>query len=487
MPSSPAFRGPWFYLLLCVCAGLATEVAADESAGASWPTWGGGPGRNMANPAAHDLPTEWDTSSGQHVQWEAPLGTTSFGNPVVADGRIFVGTNNGQPRDPAVSGDRGVMMCLRASDGELLWQDTYEKLAGEALDWPRQGICSSPAVDGQRVYYVNNRGEVVCADVRGDAGGPKILWRYDMLGELGVQPRFMTSTNPLVVGESVYVVTSNGTDETGQQVAAPAAPSFLVLDKRSGERLWSAGSMSAADDPVRMAAILEGQWGSAAWGEVVDRAGAASSQVYFPGGDGWLYALNPDSGELIWKFDCNPPEARWEFGGTGDRNYLVSTPVFDDQSIYIAVGQDPEHGGGPGHLYRIDATGRGDVTASNALWHLGPKKFGRSISTVAVHEDIVYAAELDGFLHAIDAERGEVYWTYDALSQVWGSPLVADGHVYLGDEDGDVVVLKTGREMNVVAECMLDDAIYSTPVAVDDVLYIATQSRLYALKRDGSE
>ena len=461
--------------------GLLVQTSAGE-----WSQWGGTPQRNMVNPAARDLPTEWDTSTGENILWTADLGTISYGNPVVSEGRIFVGTNNGNPRDPGIQGDRGALMCFRADDGEFLWQATHAKLENEALDWPHQGVCSSPAVAGQRVYYVNNRGEVVCADVRGQAGQARIVWQFDMLAELGVQPRFMTSSNPLLIDDLVIVVTSNGTDETGQEVASPAAPSFVAFDKQSGQPVWAVGSMARADDPVRMGTILEGQWGSPAWG-ALSSPQANSPQVYLPGGDGWLYAVQQRTGDLIWKFDCNPADARWVLGGAGDRNYLVGTPVFDDNSVYIAVGQDPEHGGGPGHLYRIDATGQGDVTSTGLLWHLGPKQFGRSISTVAVHEGIVYAVELDGFLHAIDAARGEVYWSYDALSQVWGSPLVADGHVYLGDEDGDVVVLSTGREMNVVAECTLDDAIYGTPVAVGQVLYFATKSRLYALGRTAHE
>ena len=72
------------------------------------------------------------------------------------------------------------------------------------------------------------------------------------------------------------------------------------------------------------------------------------------------------------------------------------------------------------------------------VWHRGGNDFHRTISTVAIQDGIVYAADLSGFLYALDAKTGQLYWTHDMLAAVWGSPFVADGKIYLGDEDGDV-------------------------------------------------
>jgi outer membrane protein assembly factor BamB len=130
----------------------------------------------------------------------------------------------------------------------------------------------------------------------------------------------------------------------------------------------------------------------------------------------------------------------------------------------------------------VEATGRGDVTATHARWRVGGKQFGRSISTVAVHDGIVYAAELAGFLHALDAATGQELWQQDTLAEVWGSTLVAAGHVYLGDADGKLTVVKLGRELNVVAENQFGESIYGTPIAVGRTLFVATQSKLIALE-----
>ncbi|MBP1599843.1 MAG: outer rane biosis protein BamB, partial [Acidobacteria bacterium] len=124
-----------------------SSAAAFPLVSQDWPMWGGTVRRNMTSPMKN-LPESC--------------------NPVVADGKIFLGTNNGNPRNPDIQGDRGVLMCCRESDGKFLWQAVTDKLAsGPENDFPEQGVCSSPAVEGKRLYYVSNRGELVCLDTEG--------------------------------------------------------------------------------------------------------------------------------------------------------------------------------------------------------------------------------------------------------------------------------------------------------------------------------
>ena len=151
--------------------------------------------------------------------------------------------------------------------------------------------------------------------------------------------------------------------------------------------------------------------------------------------------------------------------------------VYDDK-VFIAVGQDPEHGEGVGHLWVIDATKSGDVTEKGVIWH---HAFRRTISTVAIDDGIVYAANFSGFFHALDLKTGGLLWEYDMLAAVWGSPFVVDGKVMLGDEDGDVTILKTGRVKEVLSEVNFGNTVYSTPVVANGTLYIMTRSHLYAI------
>ena len=465
---------------LAVAFAVATALPAS---GADWPMWGGDGSRNMVS-AETGIPNTWDIKTKEKVRWVAEIGSQSYGNPVVAGGKVFLGTNNELLRDPEQDGDRGVVMAFDEETGEFLWQMTHEKLAaGRVNDWPEQGVCSSPAVVDGLVYYVSNRAEVLALDAEGfrdeENDGPfqdenhksetdgDVVWVVDMYNDLGVFPHNMAATSPLVADDILFVNTSNGVDESHINIPSPRSPSFLALNRHTGEILWEDSS------PGRN--ILHGQWSSPAYGEA-----GGKKQVIFAGGDGWVYSFVPENGELIWKFDANPKGSEWK-QGRGDRNNIIATPVLLDGIVYIAVGQDPEHGEGTGHLWAVDASGTGEITETNVVWH---HPFRRTISTVAIHDGIVYAPNFSGFFHALDLRTGKLLWEHDMLAAVWGSPYVVDGKVLLGDEDGDLSVLKAGREMEVLSEINFGNVIYSTPVAANGRLYVMTRSHLYAIAND---
>ncbi|MCH2575491.1 PQQ-binding-like beta-propeller repeat protein, partial [Candidatus Poribacteria bacterium] len=206
-------------------------------------------------------------------------------------------------------------------------------------------------------------------------------------------------------------------------------------------------------------------------------------QVIFPGGDGWVYSFEAETGKLIWKFDCNPKDSEWELGGRGTRNSIIATPVIYNNRVYIGVGQDPEHGEGEGHLWAIDATQTGDITETGAVWHFGNEDFNRTMSTVAIYNGLLFVADLSGFVYCLSADTGEHYWTYDTFGAVWGSTLVADGKVYIGDEDGDVAVLAASKEKELIFETNMGSAVYTTPIPHDGILYIVSRNKLFAIEK----
>jgi outer membrane protein assembly factor BamB len=376
-------------------------------------------------------------------------------------------------------------MCFRESDGKFLWQAVTDKLAsGGANDWPFVGICSSPLAEGNRLYYVTNRGELVCLDVEGFLDGKNdgpfqneiynspidadIIWKLDMMKELGIYQHNMANSSPVAWGELLFLETSNGRNEDHDKIPAPKAPSFIAVNKNTGKVVWQDNSPGDR--------ILHGQWSSAALGEV-----NGLMQVFFPGGDGWLYGFNARTGEKLWSFDLNPKDAVWP----KTRNDGIATPVFYQGKIYLAVGQDPENGEGIGHMYCIDPIKKGDITEAGRIWHYD--KIRRTISSAAIADGLVYIPDFSGFLHCLDAASGKPYWTLDLLAAVWGSPLVADGKVYQGDEDGDVVVLQAGNELKKIAEMNMGSSVYSTPVPANGVLYIMSRNELFAIAPAGGK
>ena len=470
-------------MLLATCAAMVV-IASGYLKADDWIMWGGDGDRNMVNTVEKGIPASWDIETGRNVKWKAQLGSQSYGNPVIAHGKVLVGTNNQAERQPKSTGDKGVIMCFREKDGKFLWQVTHDKLpAGRVNDWPRQGICSSPAVDGDRFYYVSNRCELVCADLEGFLDGENdgpftdeklsdeidgdIVWELDMMDELGVFPHNLATSSATFDEQFVYICTGNGVDEGHIVLPDPFAPSFIAVDKRTGEVVWE--NADPGED------VLHGQWSSPALGTI-----GGVRQAVFPGGDGRLYAFAPSDGELLWSFQCNPEESVWKLGGHGTRNNIIATPVIHEDRVYISVGQDPEHGEGPGHLYAVDATKRGDITKTGAIWH--NDEVQRSLSTAAVHDGIFYFCDLTGIFRAMDAATGETLWTHDMLAAVWSSPYVVDGKVFMGDEDGHVVVFKAGREEKVLFEADMGNSVYTTPVAANGVLYISNRTKLYAIE-----
>ena len=186
--------------------------------------------------------------------------------------------------------------------------------------------------------------------------------------------------------------------------------------------------------------ILHGQWSSPAVGKIGDTV-----QVVMGEGDGYVRGYEAETGKKLWEFDLNPKDSVWP----KTRNEVIATPVIWENKVFIANGQDPEHGEGVGHLYAIDATKRGDITETGRLWQYD--KIRRSISTGAIYNGLLFYSDFSGFLHCLDVNTGQPYWTHDLLSAVWGSPMVINGKVYLGDEDGDVYVLEAAKEKKLIS------------------------------------
>jgi outer membrane protein assembly factor BamB len=278
----------------------------------------------------------------------------------------------------------------------------------------------------------------------------------------------------------------------------------------------------------------------------------------FGGGDGWMYSFKADKGqdgkpELLWKFDANPKDTILELGPRGTRNDIISTPVVYDNKVYFCTGQDPEHGEGEGILWCIDPTKRGDISEQLAVNRADPKtpipvkrvqavveadgdlaipnpnsgvvwkytgegdvnnnnnldfeeQFHRSISTVVIKDDLLFVPDFSGAFHCVDAQTGKRHWMHDMLAAAWGSAMIADGKVYVGDEDGDISVfrlsadpkvamqeVKEGDEVKLVPINAVKDeddrydvvnmgnAVYCTPIVANGVLYITHNDKVFAI------
>lgn len=498
---------------------LSSSLLTLSAHAADWPTWGGSSDRNMVAEAT-GIPTEiesgdylpkseeinMETTKG--VKWVAKLGSQTYGTPVVSGGKIYVGTNNESPRNDTQKGDRGVLMCFDEATGEFLWQLLIPKLgAGKVSDWEFVGLCSSPAIEGDRGWVVTNRGEVLCFDVNGLADGndgeyqsegtffsttpgtpveltdkdADILWVVDAREELGVFPHNVSSSSPLIYGDKIFAATSNGVDWSHKNIPAPFAPALVVMDKNTGELLGE--EVSGVSERV-----LHASWSTPAI-DYVD----GKPIVVWGGGDGWAYGydLEPIMHEdgfpvlkELFRYDANMPEYRVKDGEPvkyatyEGASEIIATTIIHDGKAYVVIGQDPEHGDGVGMVSCIDLTKRGDISGE-AIWT--NTTVGRSISTASIVDGLLFQAEYDGDIHCLDANTGEEYWVHETNSRIWSSTLVADGKLFIGNEDGELVILKASKEKELISLTDFYTPIYCSPIVANDTLFVTTQTHLYAI------
>jgi outer membrane protein assembly factor BamB len=496
----------------------ATLLTAPAALAGDWPMWGGSPSRNMVA-TAKGIPDDIvsgklipktetiDPKSTKNVRWVSKLGSQAYGTPVVAGGRVYVGTNNESPRDPKQTGDRGVLMVFDEKTGEFLWQLVVPKLgSGKVSDWEYVGICSSPAIDGDRGYVITNRGDVVCFDVKGLADGNEgpfmdeakfssadgkpvevgaksadIIWVSDIRTELGIFPHNISSCSPLVIGDKLYLATSNGVDWSHLNIPAPFAPALAVLDKKDGKVIGEETSGVSKR-------VLHASWSSAAHTMVNGKP-----MIVWGGGDGYAYGYDPvpvmgkDGVPVLkelFRYDANPPEYRNKDGKAlkyatfEGPSEIIATVVADGNRAYFAIGQDPEHGDGVGMMSCIDLTATGDQTGK-ALWT--NKTIGRAISTCSVVDGLIFQAEYDGDIHCFDAKTGKELWVHATNSRIWSSTLVADGKVYVGNEDGELIILKASREKQLIGKIEFYTPIYCSPVVANNTLFVATLTHVFAI------
>jgi len=492
-----------------------------------WPQWGGTACKNMVS-LEENLPETFVPgnknpkgggillSTTKNVKWAARIGDFSCGTPTVARGKVFVG---------GMIDEQGVLSCFDEATGKLLWRWTKpcrEDLRADAMNFryfPKSlGVCSTPAVDGDRLYFVDQNCVVECLDTNGqppaagaDAGKAKVIWTFDMYADkaVGSRPSDACNGSPLIDGDLLYVTTSNGVDriievpiqkDAARRCFAPNAPTLIALDKRTGRFL-------ARDTAPIATNMLHGQWSSPSMGTVRGR-----KLVFLGGGDGTCYAFealtsvpkDPVTLKTVWWVDCNPPEYR-AFGKMdmivhytlGDKrrqdtinklndgsfvgmSEIIATPVFHEGRVYLAIGRDPEHGRGRGALVCLDANQTGDISRSGKLWIY--QGLDRSLSTVSIDHGLVYIADVAGRLHCLDAATGEAYWVYDSKSRVIASALVADGKIYLPNEK-HLDILAAGKAMKLLSQISLGGQSWSTPVASNGTLYVSSKRYVWAVKR----
>jgi outer membrane protein assembly factor BamB len=530
-----------------LCAWL-TNAAAASGFGADQPQWGQAWSRNMVS-SEKGLPDSFDPQTGQNIRWMARLGTESHSTPIIARSRVLIGTNNNEPRDSKHQGDRGVLMCFDEKDGRLLWQLVAPKREEDPYhDWPNSGISSPATVEGDRVYIVSNRGDVLCLDLDGLANGndgpfqdegaymtprpspvnqkaelvapeseirnPKseiggsfalrtphsalvtpglldadILWRFNLTTDAGIWSHDAAHSSILIRGDHLYLNSGTGVDNTHKRIRTPNAPSLVVLDKRTGRLL-------ARENERNASRIFHCTWSSPSLGDVNGRP-----LIFFAGGDGIVYAFGPVTDDVlritndgvpnlnrVWRFDFDPAAPKenvhlYNSNRQEGPSNIYGMPVFHDGRVFVAGGGDLFWGKNEAWLKCIDATQTGDITHTGEVWAYPLVK--HTVSTPAIYDGLVFIADVGRTVHCVDGATGKPHWTHELKGDIWASPLVADGKVYLGTRRGDFWVFAARQEKKILSTVELGSPISATATAANGTLYVATMKHLYAVAGPG--
>ncbi len=473
-------------LCLLLFSRLAWGPSLSPAHAADQPQWGQAWSRNLVSDE-RGLPDSFDPQTGRNIRWSVELGTETHATPIIAGGRVYIGTNNGHPRDPAQQGDRGVLMCFEERTGAFLWQLAFPKRDEDIyFDWPQSGICSPVTVEADHVYFVNNRGEVLCLAIETNHPpsplAPRTVWKFDLPTGAGVWSHDAAHSSILIHGDYLYLNTGTGVDNTHRHIRSADAPSLVVLDKRTGQLI-------ARDNEHIAPNIFHSTWASPALATIDGRP-----RLFFAAGNGIVYAFDTLANRVTsppaflhraWRFDFDPagPKTnvhRYTSNRRESPSNIFGMPVFHNNRLYVAGGGDIWWGKNEAWLKCLDATGTGDITTNGLVWSCPLQK--HVLATPSVCGSLAFIADCGPVLHCVDADTGKPCWTHELKGEAWASPLVADGKVYLGTRSGTFYVFAAAREKKLLSAIDLGRPISSTATAANGVLYVATMNRLYALR-----
>jgi outer membrane protein assembly factor BamB len=479
-------------------------AAAVTAAAADYPQWGAAWGRNIVS-TEKGLADSFDLKTGRNIAWRVALGTETHSSPVVSGGRVLIGTNNSQPRDPKHGGDRGVLMCFDEKTGALVWQLVVPKRSEDQyFDWPKSGISSPATVEGDRVYVVTNRGELACLDLHGMANGndgpfkeegrhmspadlppmlpgaldADILWITDLTKDAGIWSHDAAHTSILIHGPHLYFNSGTGVDNTHRKIRTPDAPSLLVADKATG-RLLAREREGIAPN------IFHCTWSAPSLGTI-----AGQPLLFFCAGNGIVYAFEPLAADItagselhtlkkVWHYDPDPTAPKTDVHlynqnrQEGPSN-VFGMPVFLDGKLFVAGGGDLWWGKTESWIQCLDAA------KGTRLWNTALGK--HVMSTPSIHDGLCFIADTDRILRCLDAVTGREHWQHELQGDVWASPLLADGRLYLATRRGDAWIFAAEKEKRVLFQTHLGAPVSATACAANSTLYFATMRELIAVR-----
>ena len=404
----------------------------------NWPQWRG-PERNGIS-TEKNLPVKWSAS--ENVSWKLAMPAWSGSTPIVWGTRIFLNVADDLKSAEAITLH---LWCVDRDKGTILWQ---RPLGGGNRQQRKQNMSTpSPVVDGRNVWVMTGTGILKAFDFDGVE-----KWSRDIqkdYGRFGLNWGYGSS--PLLHGDSLFVQVLHG--------MRTHDPSYVLrIDKATGKTLWRVERPTQArfesPDAYTTPALL--RYGT-------------TMEIVITGGD-VVTGHDPATGKELWRANGLNPD-------NDGSNRIVASPVVQGDLIVAPSRERP--------MLVLKAGGRGDITRSHVLWSFNN---GPDVPTPVTDGTYLYVINDRGIMWCLDPKTGkEIYGRQRLPSATYsGSPVLADGKIYITNEDGMTVVVKAGPAFEILAHNDFDDYTLSSPAISEGQIFIRTAKHLYCIgKRTG--
>ena len=440
-----------------VISGLSLMLLTSAVIANDWASWRGPEHSGISRETG--LVESWNPETGENVLWTSPIGGRA--TPIVLNGRVYLDCRT--EHDVTSSTDkihaREQVVCRDAATGDVIWKDEFN-VAQTDIPAPRVGWAAMTGDSETGNVYVHSvSGIFRCYDKDGN-----VLWNKQLFEDFGKISGYGGRTQTPIIDEDRIIVGFFGLN-WGKNAVPPPKMTYYAFNKLTGDLLWAApvgGPPLDTNYSNPVIAVIDGQ------------------RLLIGGGaDGGVHAINARTGEPVWSFRMS-------------KRGLNATAAVDGDMVYISHGEDNIDNLNFGRIQCIDAKGTGDITETNSVWRIDGIKAG--YTGLVVQDGVLYVIADTGKLHAFDSKSGEELWEYTLGTVGKGSPVWADGKIYAMEVNGNIHILKPGREgCESLSHVQLKagngeglDEIYASPAISDGRVFFVTRDRTICIGNENA-
>ncbi|MGC1274698.1 MAG: PQQ-binding-like beta-propeller repeat protein [Planctomycetaceae bacterium] len=436
-----------------------TALAAVAAAG-DWAYWRGPEMVGVSRET--NLPSDWSLEPKKNVLWADEIGGRA--TPCVLNDRVYLAArtahNVEQGSEELIHAGEQVV-CRDAKTGDVLWKDEFPVFNTD-IPAPRVGWASLTGdAETGNIYHHSVSGTFRCYSADG-----KRLWEHSLVEEYGEITGYGGRITTPIVDED-RVILGFPCLNWGETGNPPPKHTFYAFDKRTGELLWAKAPGGRIDDTIYTNPVIA----------VIDGV----RQLICGNADGAVYGINARTGEKLWGFELS-------------RRGILVSPVVEGKYVYISQGEDNIDTTEFGRVQCIDASLRGDITKTGGVWRVNGVRAGYSSPTI--HDGVLYLVTDSGMLIAFDAKDGKRLWEYKIGTVGKGSPVWADGKIYVMEVNGRIHILKVDREkatklsdvtLPATGDQQGNDEIYASPALSNGRVYFVTRDRTICIADPGAK